>query len=415
VTGSSELDAARDVTALLTAASHLDDEHFEVLYLHYKPALTRFAARQRASDPEAVADSALFDAYRAFERLENRTEPAWRSYLFRAARSHAIADRRRSDPVPVETADDDLVEESPIDEMIEADWVRSLVDQLPPDQRAVIEHRFLRDLTAAATARELNKSPNAVYQLQHRALRRLRAAVLAAATVLLVLALWALRQQLGTFSLVDESPVDRSVVLTQQTVEDLDGRVDADRPVHETTTAPRPSRNPGTLGRSRADVETSTTNGEPAPTATTVTAPVSDKPSVTTTTDRTATTPDTPQTGRAPSTVEATSPPPAHTETCNGRPATIVGDGKIYGTDGDDVIVGSDGKDEIRGLGGNDTICGGDGKDKLYGTDGDDVLIGGPGDDKLYGDDGDDVLIGGPGKDKLNGGAGTNTLIDDDN
>jgi RNA polymerase sigma factor (sigma-70 family) len=390
---------------ILTEGSRLDDEDFEALYLRYKPVLARFAARQRASDPEGVADSALFDAYRAFERLEHRTEPAFRSYLFRAARSHAIADRRRRDVNPVELADDDLVEESAIDEMIEADWVRDLVAQLPPDQRAVVESRFFRDMTAEATGRQLNKSPNAVYQLQHRALRRLRATILAAVTVVaLVLALWALRQQLGAFSLVDQSPVERSVVLTPTTVEDLGDRVDAEgRDLEPTTTPPsRPTSavsSPSRAGREDTPTSSGETGGIGGPATASTTGPMTpnqERP-VPTSSDPTGTAQATPQTVPTTSPAEPTSPPTAPTATCNGLPATIVGAGKFSGTNGDDVIVGSAGKDEIRGLGGNDTICGGDGKDKLFG------------------DDGDDVLIGGPGDDKLRGGAGTNTLIDEDN
>jgi len=71
---------------------------------------------------------------------------------------------------------------------------------------------------------------------------------------------------------------------------------------------------------------------------------------------------------------------PAPAVTCNGRPATIVGNNKantIFGTPGNDVIHGRGGNDIIRGLGGNDVICGGAGKDKLFGGIGKDALDGG--------------------------------------
>jgi Ca2+-binding RTX toxin-like protein len=109
------------------------------------------------------------------------------------------------------------------------------------------------------------------------------------------------------------------------------------------------------------------------------------------------------------------------------QPATIVGSGRIIGTNGDDVIVGSARRDSIFGLGGNDIICGEGGNDRLFGEQGDDFLIGdnvnlppfiesdgnnddeldgGPGDDTLAGLGGDDELLGGPGNDEIIGFGG---------
>lgn len=407
-----KLDATHDVTAVLADASHLEVEVFEALYRYYKPSLVRFAVRQHASDPEGVADAALFDGYRAFERLENRTESAFRSYLFRAARSHAIADHRRGDPIPVEFADDDLVEESLIDQLIETDQIRGLVEQLPPDQRAVIECNFFRDMSAAATARELNKSPNAIYQLQYRALRRLRLSILAVATVVaLVLALWALRDfQDGPHSLVDQSPVDRSSVSLPKRAVGLTDGVEAESPGEAVTTTAS-TQLPTTAApdaRSAARLTTSTSSGGlggtvgPGTTLTPGTAQPTSVQEETASSQPAATTPSAAAPVQAIPTVTSTLPPVSTTstpvtyaETCNGLPATIVASGVVYGTDGPDVIVASNGKDVIHGLGGDDTICGNNGKDQLFGGEG------------------DDVLIGGKGKDLLDGGAGTNTLIDD--
>lgn len=75
------------------------------------------------------------------------------------------------------------------------------------------------------------------------------------------------------------------------------------------------------------------------------------------------------------------------TETCRGRPATIVGTAgkdRIRGTAKADVIVALGGNDVVKGRGGNDVICGGAGKDKLDGGAGKDVLVGGPGKDVMH-------------------------------
>jgi PKD repeat protein len=119
--------------------------------------------------------------------------------------------------------------------------------------------------------------------------------------------------------------------------------------------------------------------------------------------------------------------------TCQGRPATIVGDGRavITGTRKDDVIIGTAAGEDIDGGAGEDLICagggddrvhGGRGEDTLLGGDGADVVDGGPGKDYLYGEAGADslfggpardVLFGGPGQDELDGGPGRNVLFQD--
>ena len=85
----------------------------------------------------------------------------------------------------------------------------------------------------------------------------------------------------------------------------------------------------------------------------------------------------------------------AQQNTCAGRPATIIGQGRFDGTPDNDVILGSNDRDEIDGRGGDDVICGGAGSDVLRGGGGNDELHGDFGYDDLYGGDGDDLLVGG--------------------
>jgi Ca2+-binding RTX toxin-like protein len=111
------------------------------------------------------------------------------------------------------------------------------------------------------------------------------------------------------------------------------------------------------------------------------------------------------------------------TATCNGLPATIVGEGgRVDGTSGADVIVGTDGVDEIFALQGDDVICGLKGNDTIHGVDGDDTILAGPGADKIYPGKGADFVQGGGGADQVHeldgyadgddifGGGGTDTL-----
>jgi Ca2+-binding RTX toxin-like protein len=87
-------------------------------------------------------------------------------------------------------------------------------------------------------------------------------------------------------------------------------------------------------------------------------------------------------------------------QTCDGRPATIVG------TDGNDTIKGTPGRDVIVGLGGDDQIYGYGQDDVICGGAGDDVIWGGAGNDRLFGGDGHDLIDAGPGNDISDGGPG---------
>jgi hypothetical protein len=107
---------------------------------------------------------------------------------------------------------------------------------------------------------------------------------------------------------------------------------------------------------------------------------------------------------------------PVSAQTCDGKPATIVGSGDIIGTPGRDVIVGSNDDDFINGKGGRDIICGRKGddtiegrgrRDRIFGGSGDDIILGGPGPDDLFGYAGNDFIDGNGSNDFINGGTGT--------
>jgi hypothetical protein len=101
-------------------------------------------------------------------------------------------------------------------------------------------------------------------------------------------------------------------------------------------------------------------------------------------------------------------------QTCDGRPATIVGtngNNFIVGTRHADVIVALGGHDLVFGMGGDDVICLGDGKDLAFGGKGNDRIFGQGGKDHLFGEKGNDYLDGGADKDDCFGGSGSNTLV----
>ena len=115
----------------------------------------------------------------------------------------------------------------------------------------------------------------------------------------------------------------------------------------------------------------------------------------------------------------AATPALAVGETCEGRPATVIGttgNDVLHGTNGDDVMVGLDGDDKLYGFQGNDVICGDGGSDDLHGDEGDDRLFGGldgveasdptgPG-SRPQGD----LIVPGPGNDHVDAGADPVTM-----
>lgn len=198
-----------DVQSIIQQVGPLSEADRAVLYRHYKPRLTARAARNGAADPEGAADLALVDGLQAMPRLRKRTERSFRAYLDRILYSYVSLDHRGTHPEPHELDDDDLPPLlDPTNEVVDQLWLRQLVDELPPDQRAVIVGRYYEDLPATVIGVRLGKKPNAVHQLQHRAIRRLRKAIALAVVAVLVIAGLVLRQLADGSQTVDSSPVE---------------------------------------------------------------------------------------------------------------------------------------------------------------------------------------------------------------
>ncbi len=179
--------AIDEVSAILGQAETLDGPAFEAVYRYYEHQLTHFAYRQNSRDPEGVAHAALFDAYRAFNRNPIRNERQFRAYLYRAAKNHTIGEHRKQVPLVAVIQDEAMSEDDGADARATQSWLNDLVEELPSEQRRVITGRFVDDMTAEEIGQELGKTPNAVHQLQHRAVKSLRRFALASVFVALVL------------------------------------------------------------------------------------------------------------------------------------------------------------------------------------------------------------------------------------
>lgn len=214
------------VNAVLRLGSTIDDAGFAVLYRHYQPLLTKYAARRGLFDPEGAADLAMFGGYKALKKggFLERPEPAFRTYIYRAVDTQLADEHRRIRPTLTDLDDDLPAEVDHADDATDRLWLQSLIDELTDAQRDTIRNRFLLDLDAREVGRLLDKDPNAIHQLQHRALNRLRKLIVTLAVVVAVLVgVLVIRNVLTTELSIDTTPIDRSdspVPTTPQLEED---------------------------------------------------------------------------------------------------------------------------------------------------------------------------------------------------
>ncbi len=166
--------------AAVVAAAQSDPNRFGDLYsshVGFIHALAWGRLGDRAAAEDVTAET-FRRALRALPRYEPRGVP-FRAWLCRicinlindelSRRQNAL---RFSSAMPMDPPLD-----AASDEMAEAEtraMVHALIDQLPPDHREVIMLRFAEDLSVADAAVRLGRSPDAVKQLQRRALAGLR-------------------------------------------------------------------------------------------------------------------------------------------------------------------------------------------------------------------------------------------------
>ena len=101
--------------------------------------------------------------------------------------------------------------------------------------------------------------------------------------------------------------------------------------------------------------------------------------------------------------------------TCDGLPATFVGDaGDDYfqGGPGVDVVVDPGGDNYLQTGGGNDHVCLGDGDDEIDTGDGDDFVDAGGGNNTIKTGNGSDAARSGTGNDQIDTGDGEDQVVD---
>ena len=162
---------------LLIEAAQKDPSRFAELYDENFERVYAFVARQ-VGERDAAEDLTAEVFHHALANL-GRFE--WRgvsfaAWLFRIA-ANAIADRwQRAAKEQGNPAAEKLdPEETGPDEVEQRARLFRLVNDLPADQRRVIEMRFAEEKSIREIAQNLRRSEGAVKQLQFRALQNLRA------------------------------------------------------------------------------------------------------------------------------------------------------------------------------------------------------------------------------------------------
>jgi RNA polymerase sigma-70 factor (ECF subfamily) len=154
----------------------------EEIFDHYYPRVYRYAlARLRsvmdAEDVAAETFARVLDGLEGF-RWKDAGFEAW---LFRIASNLVVDTARKSTR---ERPEEGILETAETAELRTPEWIalggerrdelNALMDELVPEQREVLTLRFIAGLDTNEVSSVMDKDPNAIRQLQFRALKNLR-------------------------------------------------------------------------------------------------------------------------------------------------------------------------------------------------------------------------------------------------
>lgn len=163
-------------------AAEGDERAAASLFDHYHPRLYRYALAKLGShaDADEIAAEVFARALRDIDRFRWRGG-GFEAWIFRIA-SNLVVDKVRTAARERVGHDPDFdpgatIESGPESLAVEAESsaeLRAKLDRLAPDQREVLVLRFAAQLNTNEVGRVMGRRPNAVRQLQFRALTSLR-------------------------------------------------------------------------------------------------------------------------------------------------------------------------------------------------------------------------------------------------
>ncbi len=166
---------------LLAGAREGRESAWAELYHRSAPLVLGYLRANRAPEPEDTLSETFLQMSRDIHRFDG-DERGFRAWMFTIAHHRLIDSRRHSarrpvDPVAeVPEAEIETVPDAAETAMaqIGAEEVHRVLEQLSPDQRAVLLLRILGDLTVAECATSLGKREGAIKALQRRGLAAVR-------------------------------------------------------------------------------------------------------------------------------------------------------------------------------------------------------------------------------------------------
>jgi RNA polymerase sigma-70 factor (ECF subfamily) len=172
----------RDLKRVVQKATKGDEGAAATLFDLYYPRVYRYALvkLRHQADAEDVAAETFAKVLRELKRFKWQGG-GFEAWLFRIASNVVVDQQRRSSRErvvdagvePARGPDDETPEQIAVDRE-RAKRLGAMVEQLSDDQRDVIAPRFGAGLTSQETARVMDRKPNAIRQLQFRALATLR-------------------------------------------------------------------------------------------------------------------------------------------------------------------------------------------------------------------------------------------------
>ena len=158
-----------------------DREAFSTLYRARLPAVARYVGAI-LRDPDQTEDVVAQTFVLAWTNLPRlRQVDRFDAWLFRIARNQARSELRQRPTAPLDEVPEPADESrfnSPaasLDTQSDSAAVRSALLKLSEDQREVLVLRFFWELSGPQIAAQLGKTEQAVWALQYRALKRMRA------------------------------------------------------------------------------------------------------------------------------------------------------------------------------------------------------------------------------------------------
>ena len=166
---------------VLTAAQAGDARAIETIYRDTSGLVIGYLRANGAREPEDLASEVFIAVLSGIGRFEG-TETKFRSWLLTIAHRRLVdgfrrTSRRKEDPVPTDELGERIIDltdgESEAMARLRSLGILDAIDQLTPDQRAVLLLRALADLPVRDIAEIVGKPESAVKALLRRAVAAL--------------------------------------------------------------------------------------------------------------------------------------------------------------------------------------------------------------------------------------------------